>query len=131
MQRLLVQSACEAFAAADITKSRSNSGASSINQGSVSSNVRSKAGVQSPATERVSALRRGLFQHRRSSSLCSILGGRGSPETGRGKQFIKRSESIHIARTLSPRLGMSYVLVFFSERIPKYQQLNQTIIEIS
>ena len=119
MQRLLVQSACEAFAAADITKSRSNSGASSINQGSASTSLRSKANVQSPATERVSALRRGLFQHRRSSSLCSISGGRGSPETGRGKHAIKRSESIHIARTLSPLLGMAIFLDSVLGRIPK------------
>ena len=105
MQRLLVQSACEAFAAADISKSRSNSGASSVNQSSTSTSVRSKSTVQSPTTERVTALRRGLFQHRRSSSLCSISGGRGSPEALRGKYSIKRSESIHLSRTLSPLLG--------------------------
>ncbi|KAL9975174.1 hypothetical protein ACROYT_G012301 [Oculina patagonica] len=108
MQRLLVQSACEAFAAADISKSRSNSGASSINQSSTSASVRSKSNVHSPITERVSTLRRGLFQHRRSSSLCSISGGRGSQETLRGKHSsIKRSESIHLSRTLSPFLANS------------------------
>ena len=105
MQRLLVQSACEAFAAADISKSRSNSGASSVNQSSTSASIRSKSNVHSPATERVSALRRGLFQNRRSSSLCSISGGRGSPEASRGKHCIKRSESIHLSRTSSPFLG--------------------------
>ena len=111
MQRLLVQSACESFAAADITKSRSNSGASSINQSSTSASIRSKSAVHSPTTERVTALRRGLFQHRRSSSLCSISGGRGSPETLRGKYCIKRSESIHLSRTLSPLLGKAKLMV--------------------
>ena len=106
MQRLLVQSACEAFAATDITKSRSNSGASLINQSSTgASSVRSKSSVHSPKVERVSTLRRGLFQHKRSSSLCSISGGRGSPEIVRGKQPMKRSESIHLSRTQSPLLG--------------------------
>ena len=113
MQRLLVQSACEAFAAADISKSRSNSGASSINQSSISASFRSKSNVYSPITERVSALRRGLFQQRRSSSLCSISGGRGSPEMGRGKHCIKRSESIHLSRTMSPLLGKARFLLTF------------------
>ena len=104
MQRLLVQSACEAFAAADLTKSRSNSGTSSVNQSTAS--CRSKSGSASPRVERVTRLRRGLYQNRRSSSLCSISGGRGSPETRRGKTSIRRSESTHLSRTLSPLLGM-------------------------
>lgn len=108
MQRLLVQSACEAFAAADISKSRSNSGASSVNQSSTgTSSLRSKSVVHSPKAERLSTLRRGHFQHKRSSSLCSISGGRGSPGVVRGKTFIRRSESIQLSRTLSPLLANS------------------------
>ena len=116
MQRLLVQSACEAFAATDISKSRSNSGASSINQSSIGgSSLKSKSSVHSPTVERVSTLRRGLLQHRRSSSLCSISGGRGSPEVGRGKHAIQRSESIHLSRTLSPLLGKTTLIEFILE----------------
>lgn len=109
MQRLLVQSACETFAATDISKSRSNSGASSVNcqNSTAASGLKSKSSVHSPKVERISALRRGLFQHKRSSSLCSMSGGRGSPETGRGRHAIKRSESIHLSRTLSPLFGKS------------------------
>ena len=118
MQRLLVQSACEAFAAADISKSRSNSGVSSVNQSSTgASSIRSKSSVHSPTIERVSTLRRGLFQHRRSSSLCSISGGCGSPEIGRGRHAIKRSESIHLSRTLSPLLAGKTALAVSREVI--------------
>ncbi|XP_067053198.1 uncharacterized protein [Acropora muricata] len=105
MQRLLVQSACEAFAAADISKSRSNSGTSSVNQSSSgTSNVRSKS-VHLPKVERIANLRRELFQHKRSSSLCSIPGGRCSPGMSRGKNVIRRSESTQFSRTLSPLLA--------------------------
>lgn len=105
MQRLLVQSACEAFAAADISKSRSNSGTSSVNQSSSgTSNVRSKS-IYLPKLEKIANLRRELFQHKRSSSLCSIPGGRCSPGMSRGKNVIRRSESTQFSRTLSPLLG--------------------------
>lgn len=102
MQRLLVQSACEAFTAADLSKSRSNSNTSAHNQSSAAGSFRSKAAAnQSPRLERIDSLRKG----RRSSSLCSIPRGgiiRSSPETVSG---IKRSESIHVSQMLSPQLG--------------------------
>ncbi|XP_031563112.1 uncharacterized protein LOC116298715 [Actinia tenebrosa] len=102
MQRLLVQSACEAFTAADLSKSRSNSNASSHNQPTAAGSFRSKAASnQSPRLERINSLRNG----RLSSSMCSIPRGglvRSSTEGARG---IKRSESIHVSRMLSPQLG--------------------------
>ena len=137
MQRLLVQSACEAFAAADISKSRSNSGASSVNQSSTgTSSLRSKSVVHSPKAERLSTLRRGHFQHKRSSSLCSISGGRGSPGVVRGKTFIRRSESIQLSRTLSPLLGeitlfLFFVLLIINPSILKPFHLQQSEIFIS
>ena len=96
MQRLLVQSACEAFVAADGPKSRSSSNASSTIQWSASSSFRSRSSAGS--------FRQGsALQHRRSSSLCSIASMKGPGN--RAKAAIHRSESIHLARTLSPLLG--------------------------
>ena len=110
MQRLLVQSACEAFAATDITKSRSNSGASLMNH---TVSARTKSSAHSPKVEKASNLRRELLQPRRSSSLCSMSGGHGSPEAVRGKRPIKRSESIHLSKAQSPLLGEYCLSVFF------------------
>ena len=91
-----MQSACEAFAAADVLKSRSSSTASSTNQWSASSSFRSKSSAGS--------FRQGASLHsRRSSSLCSIASNKAG--TTRGRAAIRRAESIHLSRTLSPLLG--------------------------
>ncbi|XP_032222674.2 uncharacterized protein LOC5521422 isoform X1 [Nematostella vectensis] len=97
MQRLLVQSACEAFYSTDLSKSRSNSGTSSC------AHAPHAASIRSPRVCPSDSLRRGY----RSSSLCSLSRGlvRASPETIKGVGSLRRSESIHMSRTLSPLLA--------------------------
>ena len=67
--------------------------------------ARTKASAHSPKVEKAYNLRRGCLQHKRSSSLCSMSGGHGSPEAVRGKRPIKRSASSHLSKAQSPLLG--------------------------
>ena len=109
MQRLLVQSACEAFVAADLSKSRSISGTSSTNHWAIPNSIRFKSSIQSPRLERMALLQSGSFRRYRSSSFCSIpdLTVRGDNSPSSVRRGIKRSESMHISGDYSPRLGMS------------------------
>ena len=89
MQNRLIQSACEAFAAAsDVTRSRSDSGSSS----SRSSSLKSTKGV-SPIVNKRIALQRTNSYKRRSISLQSIPDDNGSEADENGVTSFKMAES--------------------------------------